>query len=111
MNVGYPIIFNALVSGFTWFVIFFGVFIIAMVLACKYGNKHKEECACYNRSTQNCAFCITDKIMISLIMITLALMAVIMIQLGDRISKNYIENCKMDSFILQCVEESKQIEK
>lgn len=96
-----PTIFNAFTYGFTWFIICFSIFIIGLTLACKYGSKQKEECACYNRSASNCAFCVTDKIMIALILIILAMTMLHLIRLNERINNVAIDGAKMDSFILK----------
>lgn len=102
-------VFVALATGFSWFVVFFGVFVIMIVYACKYGNTNKEEsCKCVRLDPTACNLCTKDKFIIALQMMALAMILIILIRQGDKIDRVEIQGAKADSFILECVDDSKQ---
>jgi hypothetical protein len=98
-NLIHPLIFKALCSGAVWLTILTCSLITIVVLLCKYGNTNKEEtCQCY-RTTKNCNLCVTDKILISLFTISLALIVWNFLTINDRLNQIAIDCAKSDGIL------------
>lgn len=98
-----PEISKALASGYTWFVIFFVIVSSLMVFLCmRYGNQ-KEEGNCNNK--YSCGLCLTDHVIIGLLMISLLLMLHGMIRMEDKINRNCIDAAKYDGYIMTIITE------